>query len=148
MVVGAEGTEMIRVAVIGKVSERTSLETTSLEKSSAVRRELQKVYRGEVGVRERTGKNDGERVEEYLATTNLGKGYAWCASFVSWTFSEVGYQQPKTAWSPALFPKARLISLPNKPTRGDVFGIWFPRYFAIQVMKSIRHNKGISVSYS
>ena len=63
---------------------------------------LQEIYTAEIGVREKTGKNDGPRVEEYLAVTNLGKGYAWCASFVSWVFAEAGFEEPRTAWSPAL----------------------------------------------
>lgn len=37
-----------------------------------------------VGVKEKTGKNDGKEVEMFLRETGLGKGYAWCASFVSY----------------------------------------------------------------
>src|SRR5690606_32345202 len=101
-----------------------------------------------IGVREKTGKNDGERVEEYLAITHLGKGYAWCAAFVSWVFSEADIPEPRTPWSPALFPKKRVIwergksivtsdyeniigvNMKDKlkmglPKSADVFGIYF-----------------------
>lgn len=35
-------------------------------------------------VRERTGNNDGIEVERFLRSVGLGKGYAWCAAFVSY----------------------------------------------------------------
>src|SRR5690606_17849575 len=80
-------------------------------KSSAYspRDRLQAIYLGEVGVRERTGRNDGERIAEYLHYTDLGEGYAWCASFVSWVYGQAGYAEPRTAWSPSLFPSKRVI---------------------------------------
>lgn len=77
--------------------------------ADAVRNKIKKIYTAEIGVREKTGKNDGERVEEYLAITQLGKGYAWCAAFVSWVFSEACFPEPRTPWSPALFPNKRVI---------------------------------------
>jgi hypothetical protein len=60
----------------------------------------------ELWVREKTGKNDGKRVEEYLASVKLKKGDPYCAAFVSWVFKEAGYDLPRTGWSPALFPAA------------------------------------------
>jgi len=71
---------------------------------------------------EATGKNDGPAVEQYLAYTGNQKGEAWCASFVSWVFGKAGYAAPRTAWSPALFPKARQVKLARP---GTVFGIYF-----------------------
>lgn len=44
----------------------------------------------EVGVKEATGNNDGSRVEEYLASVKLGKGYPWCAAFVHWSHRQCG----------------------------------------------------------
>ncbi|WP_316813550.1 peptidoglycan-binding protein [Pedobacter heparinus] len=87
------------------------------------RDDVVRIARAELGVREATGNNDGPRVEEYLAYTGFKKGNPYCASYVSWCFHKAGYSQPKTAWSPALFPASRLTkdALP-----GNVFGIWFP----------------------
>lgn len=85
--------------------------------------QLLHIARSQVGVREATGKNDGPAVEQYLAYTGNQKGEAWCASFVSWVFGQAGYASPRTAWSPSLFPKARLVAL-GKPAM--VFGIYFP----------------------
>lgn len=107
----------------------------------SIRDRLQEVYSSEIGVREKTNRNDGERVAEYLRYSGLSEGYAWCAAFVSWAYGEVGLKQPKTAWSPSLFPSKRLVwnrgpikgklieGLSKKdnhlPQKGDVFGIYF-----------------------
>lgn len=42
----------------------------------------------QLGVTEATGHNDGVAVEKYLASVGLGKGYAWCMSFVYWCFKQ------------------------------------------------------------
>ena len=75
----------------------------------AVRERLQQIYVAEIGVLEKTNRNDGKRIGEYLRYSGLGEGYAWCAAFVSWCFKEAGYSSPRTAWSPALFPSKRII---------------------------------------
>jgi len=76
----------------------------------------------QLGVREATGKNDGKAVAAYLKSTGLKEGYPWCAAYVSWVFKIAGYAEPRTAWSPALFPKARqsLAPLP-----ANLFGIYY-----------------------
>lgn len=89
----------------------------------ANREKIVAIARGELGVREVTGNNDGERVEEYLAITGLKKGQPWCSAFLSWVFNKAGYQEPRTAWSPALFVN-KVITRAIKP--GNVLGIWFP----------------------
>jgi hypothetical protein len=90
---------------------------------------LRQIYTAELGVREATGHNDGERVETYLRYVGLGKGYEWCAGFVSWCYGQAGRPQPRNPWSPALFPQARVIWQQGKPRdrlpqTGDVFGTW------------------------
>ena len=86
-------------------------------------RTLISIARAELWVREKTGHNDGERVEAYLGSVGLSKGQPWCAAFVSWVFMQAGYAAPRTGWSPSLFPAGRLV---KKPGPGDVFGIYFP----------------------
>ncbi|RYF26688.1 MAG: peptidoglycan-binding protein [Flavobacteriales bacterium] len=80
------------------------------------------VAQSQLGVREVTGNNDGVAVEGYLTYTGNKKGAPWCASFVSWVYGQAGFSQPKTAWSPGLFPLARQ-TLKVQPA--DVFGIYF-----------------------
>lgn len=86
-------------------------------------KQLISIAKSQIGIREATGNNDGPAVEQYLAYTGNKKGEPWCASFVSWVFGQAGFKQPKTAWSPSLFPKGRLIS---EVTPASVFGIYFP----------------------
>lgn len=92
---------------------------------------VQSVYSTEIGVREKSNQNDGHRVEEYLAFTGNKRGEPWCASFVCWTLGQAGAANPRSGWSPHLFPSAKVIwknSWANRkslPQKGDVFGIWY-----------------------
>lgn len=87
------------------------------------------IYHGEVGVRELTGRNDGERVEEYLRATGLPKGNAWCAAFVTWVFRQAEVTAPISAWSPSWFSRNVIYTRGAKnnitPGKADVFGIYF-----------------------
>jgi hypothetical protein len=77
----------------------------------------------QVGVMEKTGHNDGQVVEQYLAYVHLPKGEPWCAAFVSWVFGQAGYERPRSGWSPDLLPVARRVP---SPFPGAVLGIYFP----------------------
>ncbi|TKC08996.1 CHAP domain-containing protein [Pedobacter frigoris] len=81
-----------------------------------------RIARKEIGVVERTGKNDGARIAEYLNYCNIKSPAPYCAAWVSWCFGQAGYSQPKTAWSPSLFPTSRLV---KEPKPGVVFGIYY-----------------------
>ena len=92
---------------------------------------LKSSYESQIGVREATGNNDGFDVEKYLASSELGKGYSWCAAFINWNYQQCNLPAPKkSAWVPSWFPKSKLIyvrgefSLMN-PQSGDLIGIWF-----------------------
>ncbi|WP_316812836.1 peptidoglycan-binding protein [Pedobacter heparinus] len=104
-----------------------------------VRQEVLRIARAEVGVKERTGNNDGPRVEEYLAYTGLKKGNPYCASFVSWCFHKAGYDQPRTAWSPSMFPASRMV---KEPKPADVFGVYFPEFKRIAHAGIVAEIKG------
>ncbi len=84
--------------------------------------QLLTIAKSQIGVREATGNNDGEAVECYLHYTGNKKGEPWCAAFISWVFGQAGYSQPRTAWSPSLFPKSRAVKTIKPAT---VFGIYF-----------------------
>ena len=77
----------------------------------------------ELHVRELRGRNDGAQVEGYLRYVGLGKGHAWCAAFVSWLHGQAGFAQPRSGWSPALFPGSKQLKVAEP---GAVFGIYFP----------------------
>ena len=78
----------------------------------------------EIGVRERTGQNDGIRVEAYLASADLKKGLPWCGAFISWIFKKAGYAGPRTGWTPALFPSSRIT---RSALPGNLLGVYFPK---------------------
>jgi len=99
------------------------------ENMSAVERVVA-IYTAEIGVREKTGHNDGTRVEEYLKAANRNKGDAWCAAFVTWVFKQAGVDAAVSGWSPDWFPAKNTIYTSGKtgngtPQQGDVFGIYF-----------------------
>lgn len=87
----------------------------------------------QVGVKEKTGKNDGAEVEKYLKSVGLGKGYAWCQAFLYYGFSVasevlgIKNPMPKTAgvldnWNKS---KAFQVKKGAKPKAGDVFTMDF-----------------------
>ncbi len=113
------------------------------ERRAIVVKRVLDIARAQLGVREKTGNNDGVAVESYLKYVGFMKGNPWCAAYVCWVFGQAGYLAPRTAWSPALFPLDRLVKqesssppslrLPrllrgNKGAdiKGLVFGIYFP----------------------
>jgi len=65
-------------------------------------KEIIRIAKAEVGVREVANTNYGERVDQYKAATwlNPKKGWAWCAAFVCWVVREAmasaGVKQTKT----------------------------------------------------
>ncbi|PRD54712.1 peptidoglycan-binding protein [Sphingobacterium gobiense] len=102
-------------------------------KDDSLRQKIIDIAQQEIGVQEKTGNNDGDRVEEYLRYTDLGKGYAWCSAFVSWCYGQTGLPEPRNPWSPALFPNARTYCRGDACRRpitltqinpADIFGIY------------------------
>lgn len=63
--------------------------------------------RKEIGVREKSGQNDGLRVEMYLATVRLKKGEPWCAAFICF------YMQKQGLLSHALAGRQIYFQLPD-----------------------------------
>ncbi len=112
-----------------------------------IRQSIIAIASAELGVKEAFGNNDGNRVEQYLRYTNLGKGHEWCASFVSWCYGQAGLVAPRNPWSPALFPKARQIDKAKAQT-ADVFGIYgtkAKRINHVGLIKEISNNYLISI---
>jgi hypothetical protein len=97
-----------------------------------VRDRIEKTYLAEIGTREQGGNNRGSRVAEYLRSTGLDEGYAWCAAFVKWVYTRQQISTPgANAWSPSWFPDNRTIYRRDRqqngtPGKGDVFGLYYP----------------------
>lgn len=91
------------------------------QREHQTRTKLLAVAKSQLGVREATGNNDGVVVEAYLKVTGLAKGHAWCAAFLSWVFQEAGFEQPRSPWVPALFPKRQQTAAPEP---ADIYGLY------------------------
>lgn len=98
---------------------------------------IKQTYDAEIGVREATGNNDGERVELYLRSTSQSKGAAWCAAFVHWVLEQCQVPNTINAWSPTAHNKKNLVWYRRKmrkpPIPGDVFCLYY------QHLKRIGH---------
>ena len=124
---------------------RKNLVLSKNSTKEAIRQKVKAIYDSQIGVREATGRNDGQQVEAYLRYTGLGKGHAWCAAFVCWVLGQAGVENPKTAWAASLFsydklvrPRAKVLTTSNSqrtttnsPTthnlqRATIFGLYFP----------------------
>lgn len=98
----------------------------------AKREAVLQIATSQIGVREATGRNDGKQVEQYLASVKLGRGYPWCAAFVSWCYDKVSIKHPVSGYCPHWF-KTGIVYLRTKDKSifesnakpGDIFGIWF-----------------------
>jgi hypothetical protein len=92
------------------------------------REKLLEVAKSQVGVREATGRNDGE-VDKYLRAVGLGGSHApYCAAFVYWVGrTALGNRNPipKSAWSPTMVRGGVPLRGSLKIKGGETFGIWF-----------------------
>lgn len=96
-----------------------------------LRQQVTNTFSSQVGIREKTGNNDGRDVEIYLRYVYLPKGNPWCAAFVCWTLGQNKVANPRNGYCPALFITKNQVwkrtAKNNKvPLPGDVFGIYFP----------------------
>ncbi|WP_276091046.1 peptidoglycan-binding protein [Pedobacter sp. JY14-1] len=112
------------VARIGHINHR------NVQSNYKAYENIIRIARKEIGVREGVTQNSGQRVGEYLRYVGIGQAAPWCAAWVSWVHHRAGYALPRTAWSPALFPRSRLV---EHAAPGNVFGIYMPS------MKRIAH---------
>ena len=81
-------------------------------------------------VREATGNNDGYWVEKFLASSGLGKGYAWCAAYQSYIHKETGLKSPKSArvvdWFKTPVWERRNNSYQPEAQAGMVGALYYP----------------------
>jgi hypothetical protein len=82
-----------------------------------------------IGVREKTGKNDGVHVEKYLRNVGMPKGNPWCAAYVRYGFDSCGVRTKITAWSPTAHNPKKIVwkqGFRKDPKAGrDVFTVWY-----------------------
>lgn len=110
---------------------------TTGHNTNLLRQQIYEIAANEIGVRETGGDNKGPEISKYLAYVGLDEGYEWCAAFASWCYGQAGLSIPRSAWSPALFPKARCYSKAQlsegNVRQADLFAIYSSQ------LKRIRH---------
>lgn len=116
----------------GEVEQVTEIKPVKKEKDYAeIRKELRKSYSSFIGVREKTGNNDGKEVGLFLKSVGLKEGFAWCAAFAKYNFDVVGVKTTITAWSPTAENKNNIVYKNNtfkkQPQPGDLITLYYPK---------------------
>jgi len=119
------------------------------DNEDSARSRVSDTYLAEIGVREKTGKNDGPRVEGYLRSVGLESGAPYCAAYIHWCFSQNGIDSPKSGYSPDWFKtnviyrrnKVEIVSFPQ----ASVFGIWFESKKRVAHVGFVHKDKGKEV---
>ena len=112
----------------------------------SIRDDVQKTYTSQIGVREKTGNNDGKEVEMYLASVGLDKGNPWCAAYVSWCFQQNNVKCPRSGYSPYWFVTNVIYKRGKTPEvvfpKASVFGIWFESKGRVAHVGYVDQDKG------
>lgn len=99
---------------------------------SAMQSTVRKIYTSQIGIREKQP-NSGPAVEAYLRYVNLAKGNPWCAAFVCWVYGKAGVVNPRSGWSPDLFPASRTIFESGKLKAAGLSELHFTGLGAVHV---------------
>ena len=91
--VDSQGASLMIDGVLGPISWEILFGTEKVPEASVAKTaaitDVLIIAAAEVGVQEvPLNSNRGPRVEEFLASTGLGGGFAWCAAFVYWCFNQ------------------------------------------------------------
>jgi hypothetical protein len=79
-----------------------------------------------IGKKETLGTNDSHEIRMILKSVGIDVPAFYCAAYVSWGLTEIGVCNPRTAWSPSLFPKSHTIDLRTQiPQPADAFGVYY-----------------------
>ncbi len=77
------------------------------------------IAKGEIGTRERPGKEENARIVEYLHSTNLGAPdnsrdeTPWCSAFVNWCTERAGYEGTDSAWARSWLNWGKALKAPR-----------------------------------
>lgn len=101
-----------------------------------------------VGLKEKTGRNDGVAIDAILDSVGLaGTGAPYCAAFVVKVGDDAlgrkANPYPRSAWSPDMVVRPTwLRGRGPEPQAGDTFGIYFPGKGRVAHTGLIRRNLG------
>lgn len=101
-------------------------QTEIKQDGTAIHLKVLATFESQVGVKENLGANDSKEIRMYLKSVGIDKPAYYCAAFVCWGFTVNGVDNPRTAWSPSLFPKPNVVNLKTStPQPCDVFGVYY-----------------------
>lgn len=118
---------------IKNIEASDTFEIKDTETPNTIKPNIQSIYTSFIGVREKSGKNDGPEVEMFLRTVGLGKGYPWCAAFVKYCLLEAGIESAKKINGMALSCENKSDFVYNKGKKikeveaGDVFTLYYAK---------------------
>ena len=113
--------------------------------NTAAQEQILNIARSQLEVRESGKNNFGTMIGQYLSYTRLRQGNPYCAAFISWVFFKGGYSAPRSAWSPDLFPKSRMVKFPQP---ADLLGIYSKdrkRIVHCGIVERLQHDWVISI---
>ena len=77
--------------------------------SDSTRTAIISVAESFIGVEERTGRNDGEKIAFFLNKVGLKEHNPWCAAFLAAVYKIAGVNTTVTGWSKSCCPEDRII---------------------------------------
>lgn len=113
--------------------------------ATAAQQKIVAIAASQLHVRESGRNNFGKEVKAYLAYTRLPEGNPYCAAFISWVFAKAGYAEPRTAWSPDLFPAARRIKEPQAADLLAIYSVEKKRIAHCGLIERLQHDWVIAI---
>lgn len=108
--------------------------------SSGVRLKIHENAKKDIGVREKTGRNDAPEISKWNRYVGVADKSSYCASWIVNKYHEEGcFLIPKTAWSPSLFPKDYRVMHAGKILPGKELNAMDPLGMYFQTKKRIAH---------
>jgi len=128
---------LIPICITLSVSGQLNINPVKSKVSTLAKR-VQQIYTSQIGIREK-GANSGPAVEKYLSYVDLPKGNPWCAAFVCWALGEAGVRNPRSGWSPDLFPVSKTIydRVDNGKLKRVESGEWRMENVALQGLNAL-----------
>jgi hypothetical protein len=117
------GADSVYARVVDNTASKKEL---SVDARKALQEKVIATFESQVGVKENLGANDSKEIRVYLKSVGISQPAYYCAAFVCWGYTVNGVTNPRTAWSPSLFPKSNVIDIRQKvPEPGDAFGVYY-----------------------
>lgn len=103
-----------------------------LPEVTKLRKQLIDFEQSMVGIKEKTGNNDGPEIKKFLAYVGLPEGNPWCAAGQCFCHGWLNIPNPESGYSPDLF-RSNVVYKKDAPRLspyvfrgGEITGYWIP----------------------